>query len=151
MILVYSLLEENRDRLVALWVNQVRLESILYSRIPKMELKEIISTLYDAYLDFLVSKNKAKLLIALTYIVRLGVSRSFELNTILKIVFCLIPVLRVFLKEAENYHQAMDYLEKPIFGMIEFLIEIFRTQQEEAQPRKKINLSHHASWVIYRA
>lgn len=146
MILVYSLLEENRDRLIAQLVHQVRLESRLYTRISRVELKESISALYDAYLDFLVSKNKSKLCTTLTYMVRLRLSQSFSLSAILKAALCFMPVLRVFFQEAENSKQAMAYLERPIFEMIELLIEIFEQQKQPKIP-KTLDLS---KLVIYR-
>ncbi|MEI6806175.1 MAG: hypothetical protein WCK49_06670 [Myxococcaceae bacterium] len=142
MILVYSLLEENRDRLITQLVNHVRGEDRLYQKISRLELKESISALYDAYVDFLVSKNKAKLSITLTYIVRSRVSQSFGLSAILKAALCFLPVFRVFFDD----HKAMAYAEPAIFQMIERLIEIFEEQQQ-SKPKKNIDLS---KLMIYR-
>ena len=143
MILVYSLLEENRDRLIAQLVNQVRSEDRVYHRLSRLELKESISALYDAYVDFLVSKNKSKLSITLTYMVRSRISQSFRLSAILKAAWCFLPVFRVFFQD----HKAMAYLEPALFAMIERLIEIFEEQQQP-KPKRQLDLS---KLVIYRA
>jgi hypothetical protein len=143
MILVYSLLEENRDRLITQLVSQVRAEDRVYHRLSRLELRESISTLYDAYVDFLASKNKARLSISLTYIVRSRISQSFSLSAILKGALCFFPVFRNFFDDSK----ALDYLEKPLFEMIDLLIQIFEEQQQP-RPKKNLDLS---KLTVYRA
>lgn len=143
MILVYSLLEENRDRLIAQLVNQVRNGDRVYHRLSRLELRESISALYDAYLDFLVSKNKARLSITLTYMVRSRISQSFGLSAILKAALSFFPVFREFFED----RKAMAYLEPAIFEMIDLLIKVFEQQQQEPKPQRNLDLS---KMMIYR-
>lgn len=156
MILVYSLLEENRERLVNLLISEIRSQDRLYHRISRVELKDSVQAMFNAYLDFLVSRNKTKLSVALTYIVRSRLSQSFTLNAILKAALSLLPVLRLFLQETvrsmpdqevDSYNRAMTYIEGPIFDLAGMLIEIFEEQQRHS-PRKSLDLS---KMMIYRA
>lgn len=143
MILVYSLLEENRDRLIAQLVNRVRSEDRIYHKLSRLELRESISALYDAYLDFLVSKNRNRLTVTLTYMVRSRLSQSFGLSAILKAALSFFPVFREFFED----RKAMAYLEPAIFEMIDLLIKIFEEQQQEPKPKKNLDFS---KLMIYR-
>lgn len=143
MLLIYQLLSENRNFLVGQLVQQVRSESRLYHRISRLELKESMESMVDAYTDFLISKNKHKLKIILGYWVRVRLSQSFHLSAILKAALCFGPVLRIFLQkqEALDYDKSMHMVEKAVFEMTDILIEIFEEQKTTHRPKRNLDLS----------
>lgn len=156
MILVYSLLEENRDRLISQLITEVRSQDRIYQRVSRAELKESISSLYDAFVEYLVYRNRVRISIALTYLVRSRLSQSFSIIAILKTPLCFISVLRVFLQESfrrspeytsEDYNKAMAYVEAPLFEIVGLISEIFEQHQRTA-PKKTGDSSR---LIIYRA
>jgi hypothetical protein len=138
MILVYSLLTENKERLVNDLVQHLRGDSRLYARLSRVELREAMKSLFDAYCEYLISGNPLKLRVVLGYWFKLGSARSMDSAALIKAPFGILPVVRGYLQSAyrdmseqdrTSFNQAMKCVESYVSQMMGLCVEILAEQQ----------------------
>ena len=138
MILVYSLLTENRERIVNDLVQHLRSESRVYARFSRVELRETIKSLFDAYCEYLISGNQTKLRVVLGYWFKLGSGRSMDSAILIKAPFAILPVLREYLQvcyrsmseqDRATFNQAMKCIETSVSQLIGLCVEVLFEQQ----------------------
>jgi hypothetical protein len=135
VILLYKLLEENREQIIASLLTNIPREVRAYSRIPRAELRESIEQLYDAYLDLVVSGDNTQLKHLFKYISRIRSAQSFSLSTILRALLNFSPVIRLFLQEQMRnssgdgkvtFNRAMAKVERTTFESVATFTEVFQ-------------------------
>ncbi len=153
MILVYSLLTENKERLVNDLVQHLRGESRLYARFSRVELRETMKSLFDAYCDYLISGNPAKLRVVLSYWFKLGSARSMEPATLIKAPFSILPIVREYLQtcyrnmseqDRVTFNQAMKFVEGSVSQVMGLCLDISTEQNALPALHKQAGMLRYA-------
>ena len=135
MILLYSLLEKNNERIILTLLNKIPKEIRSYARIPRAELKNSLEYLFDAYLDLLITKDDMQLRRIFKYVARVRLAQSFTLGTILKAALSFTPVIRAILQEEyktmdgdgrQLFNRAMGQIEKTTTDLVVVFSEVFQ-------------------------
>jgi len=141
---------ENRDQLINQLVVELRSQSRIYHRISRVELKESLTAVFDAYSEFLISQNQTRLKISLKYWVIARMGQLLELKLLMKIVFALFSVLRKFSQksyrdmpeqDAVSFNKTMAGLENACQEMANLLIESFEEYQQHPKMERKSSLT----------
>ncbi len=135
MILLYNLLEKNKERIILTLLHKIPKEIRPYARIPRPELKNSLEYLYDAYLDLLISGDNTQIRRIFKYVARVRLAQSFTLGTILRASLSFTPVIRVILQEEfkkingdgrQLFNRAMSQIEKTTSDSVVAFSEVFQ-------------------------
>ncbi len=135
MILLYSLLEKNKERIILTLLHRIPKEIRSYARIPRPELKSSLEHLFEAYLELLISKDDTQIRRIFKYVARVRLAQSFTLGTILKAALSFTPVIRALLQEEfkrmdgdgrQLFNRAMGQIEKTTSDSVVAFSEVFQ-------------------------
>ncbi len=97
-----------------------------------------MKSLFDAYCEYLISGNQAKLQVILGYWFKLGSSRSIDAAMLIKAPFAILPVVREYLQVAyknmseqdrASFNQAMKCVEGSVSKTMGLCVGVFAEQQ----------------------
>jgi hypothetical protein len=120
MMLLAYLLENARDGIEQRLLKAIPRVSRSYARVPRAELKESISFLWNGYLELLAQKKSVKLEAAFRIILRVRSSQGFSVSDMTLVLMTLPAILRQSLQDEfrktssngrEMFEEAMSEIE----------------------------------------
>ncbi len=97
VILLYDILEEKRPQIITSLCRRIPKEVRPYGKIPRIELQEAIDQFLDAFLNFLITGDDARLRRLFGYVAQLRFAQGFSMSTVLKAILCFLPTTQELL------------------------------------------------------